>query len=471
MFKKISIVSSFNIENLKNIFKSFNKYLNIKTFSNSLILNDLKDNSTADLVIVIINQKDTNENFRKFFLNYIKQNSNSIFFLIQIPFVQNQISSAITKPDNLDNFNDYYKKFEKYENFYFIDYNNLANRFNNRVFNHKRWFQTKIPFTINFESFLANELYNLIILAEGKRKKAIFFDLDDTIWGGTLAEDGQNKLLVGGINSLGEAFLSFQKTLIEYKKSGIILGVISRNDEKKALKAIETIPDMQIRKKDLAGWKINFENKSKNIKKLSSELKINPDSIVFVDNSIYEREEVKQKIPNIIVPDISDGSPYEFSEVLRRVNGLSYIKLNREDLIRNKSIQKFKKALYSKQKFNNHNEWLKSLKIKITFEKFNQKNIERIHQMYQRINQMNLSSRRLTKSQILRENSSKSLNLLTISVKDSIVDLGMIALISYQKRKKEVIIKDFLFSCRALGRNIESFIIQYVVYNLKKKGL
>jgi FkbH-like protein len=470
MFRKISIISSFNIENFNNLFKIFQKSLIVKTFSNSSILNDLPKNKNNNLIIIIIDQNKSTEIFKKFLLNHVIKNKNSFFFFIEIPFIHNKISAPIIKPQKFYSISRNYKGLIKLNNFLVIDYNQLANKFNQQIFNFKRWFQTKIPFTINFENFLAEELYNLLSLENGKRKKAIFFDLDDTIWGGTLADDGQNKLLVGGISSLGEAFLSFQKTLIEYQKSGIMLGIISRNDEKSALKAVDSIPNMQIRKKDLAGWRINFENKSKNIKNLSNELRINPDSIIFIDNSIYEREEVKQKIPEIIVPEISDGSPYEFSEILGRVNGLNYIKLNKEDIIRNQSIQNLKKVNISKANFSNHNEWLKSLNIKLIFEKFNKKNIERIHQMYQRINQMNLSTRRLTLAQIQKENKNKTFNLITLSVMDSIADLGMIALISYEIRKKEVIIKDFLFSCRALGRDIELFLINFLVYNLQKKG-
>ena len=469
MFKKISIISNFNVENFKNILSNFKKNYNVKTFSNSLIISDLKKNKNSDLIIVLIDKNNRSDSFKKFFFDYVKRNKNIIFFFIQVPISQNQISAPILQLKKKDEINDF-KELASTKNFYLIDYNNLVNRFNEQVFNYKRWFQTKIPFTVNFESFLVKELYDLINLTEGKRKKAIFFDLDDTIWGGTLAEDGQKKLLLGGINGKGEAFLSFQKILMDYKNSGIILGVISRNDEKKALKAIETIPNMQIRKKDLAGWKINFENKSQNILKLAKELRINPDSIVFIDNSIYERQEVKQKIQGITVPEIPDGLPYELCGILQKVSNLNYIKLNREDLIRNESIQNLKKINKSKKYFNDHSEWLKSLKIKIIFENFNLQNIERIHQMYQRINQMNLSTRRLTLSQIQKENQSKLFNLITISVKDSIADLGMIALLSYEKRKDKIIIKDFLFSCRALGRDIESFLIRYLIYNLKKKG-
>ena len=178
----------------------------------------------------------------------------------------------------------------------------------------------------------------LIELINGKRKKAIFLDLDDTLWGGTLAEIGYKKLNLGGINAEGEAFKKLQHTIKKFQKTGIILGIISRNDEKTALEAIKKHPEMILKRKDFAGWKINQKNKSENILSLCKELNIKPNSVVFVDNSKYEREEVRAKIPDVLVPDLEEV-PFNYFNELKNLRELSFFNLSKEDLNRLKTIQ------------------------------------------------------------------------------------------------------------------------------------
>lgn len=466
----LNIFSNFNIDNFKNILKEKTSDYRLRLFSNSLILDKLNNKTLKDSInIFFLDTSLIDENFIKFFYKALKKDS-SLKIVLLFSFQKNNICLPILR----SNYNseskllyDFQRKF-KNKNFIFFDVNLAISFFNEKVYSLKRWFLTKIPFTLQFEIFIYNQVFSLVNLINGKRKKAIFLDLDDTLWGGTLAETGYRNLNIGGIEPRGEAFKKLQIILKNFKNSGIILCIVSRNDEKKALEAIKKHPEMILKLKDFAGWRINQNNKSNNILSLCEELRIKPDSVVFLDNSKYEREEVKAKIPKILVPELDD-EPYNYFNVLTEIKELSYYTLSKEDLNRSNDYIKLKNSNLEKTNFSSHENWLKSLKMTLTIEKFKKINLERIHQMYNKINQLNSTSRRLDRNTILKESKKKNNFIITARLKDNLIDFGIIGLIKFSLKNRNVIIEDFLFSCRALGRNLEKYFIEVILNKFLKK--
>jgi FkbH-like protein len=472
MKKKINIISTFNSTNIFNLLKSKLKDYEIKNYPNSTILEELNNDKKNNYInILFFDTKLINKDFLNILSNYI-DNNNTINILIPYSLERNNIYFPIIKKkykNEIECLNKIYKLSDK-KNLYIINIEHIITQFNNIAYNYKRWFSSKIPFTILFENFLSTQLSDLINVLNANRKKAIFIDLDDTIWGGTLAEVGYKNLKIGGMDPVGESFQKFQRTIKAFKNSGIILGIISRNFEKTALEAIKKHPEMILEISDFSGWKINHKKKSQNIIDLCKELNISTDSVIFLDNNEFERNEVRSKYPEIEVPEIIDYDPSNYFKVLENTKSLSYIHLSNEDKIRSENYTKIRLLNKKKSKFLNHKDWLKSLKMTLDIEKYSKNNLERIFQMYNKINQLNLSSRRLSKKDIENEVKNTNLKIITFRLKDNITDYGIISLMSYKIKNNKIQILDFLFSCRALGRNIERYIFKLFFDKILKKN-
>jgi FkbH-like protein len=470
MFKKINLITNFNSENIFQVIKDDIKIISHFSFKN-IIEVIKKNNRIEDLNIILYLQTSTNENdyIKKIIKETQKKNNKAINILVPAFYNMNQIL-PISINDKFfsfqKNFFEYLKSVNKnyINNFHLVDFLYLCNVYNDQVFNLKRWYMSKNIFTFDFELYLSKNIISIITLIKQKRKKAIFVDLDDTLWGGTIAEDDLKKIKLGNMSSEGEAFQDFQMLLKNYTTTGIILGIVSRNYEKKALNFITSHPEMILKKKDFAGWKINFNNKSDNINELCKELNLKMDSVIFLDNSTYERQEVKDKLKDIEVLNIGDNI-FDYSNKLKGYFDINFLNLNKEDLKRAENYTQIRNLNESQKKFSTHEDWLKSLNMKIEFESYNKLQIERYHQMYNRINQINLSSRRLSIEKIKKE-LKNNMKIVTLRVEDKVTNLGIIGLISYYEKKNMIIIGDFLFSCRALGRDLEKYFIAKIVNKL-----
>jgi FkbH-like protein len=457
---KLNIFSSFLNENICSIIYNLYK-IKINGHKYEKIFSHLQKNDNQDYDnIIFIEKKYLNEPTFKNLVQLINKNK-STNLIIPFDLEISNVPSVFIKNEC-----DLWKKDLIKKNM-IINFDEIVKNFNNNYISWRKWYLSKSPFTAEFEIFLSKKIFETIKVIKGERKKAIFIDLDDTIWGGTLAEEKYYNLKIGGIDPLGEAFLDFQKLLKKYSDTGIILGIISRNFEKDALIAIKKHPEMHLKIDDFSGWKINHNKKSQNIIELAKEIKIGTDSIVFLDNSYYERIEVKNNIKDITVPELDD--PYNYCSILKNTTSLSYTNLTNEDLVRGKQYQQIQKINDKKKNYNSHSEWVKSIGTQITFKRFSILNLERYFQMFNKINQLNLSSRRLNRDNIKKISMKKSNFFFSISQQDKYVDLGIIGIIIYRKTNYHVTVTDFLFSCRALGRGTEKLVLQFIINKIFKK--
>jgi FkbH-like protein len=456
----INIFSNFLNTNICSTFYNLYK-VRAESFKFEEIFSYINKNKNKNNIIFIEKKYLEGELFKKFIQIINKKNNTNLIIPFDFKisdidplFMNNKSNLLINKISDQNKI---------------IDINEIIKNYNNSYINSKKWYLSKSPFTTEFEIFLTKKIFEIILLIKGQRKKAIFLDLDDTIWGGTLAEEKYYNLKIGGIDSVGEAFLDFQKLLKKYSETGIILGIISRNYEKIAIEAIKKHPEMHLKITDFAGWKINHKNKSKNIIELAKEINISTDSVVFLDNNYYERIEVKNQIKDITVPELGED-PYNYCSIVKNVTSLSYINLSKEDLLRSKQYFKIRTAENNKKNYKSHAEWLKSIGTQITIEKFSNLNLERYFQMFNKINQINLSSRRLNKADIEKISKTKNNFFLSIRQKDKYADLGIIGIITYCKVYDNIFIKDFLFSCRALGRGTEKTFLKFIIEKIFKNN-
>ena len=305
---------------------------------------------------------------------------------------------------------------------------------------------------------------------ELKRKKCLVLDLDNTLWGGILGEDGIDGIKIGG-DYPGKAFLYFQKALVELSKAGVILTVCSKNNEQDVLDVWEKNPFMALRKEHVSAYRINWNNKADNIKELSEELNIGLDSMVFIDDNPTERELIRQILPMVEVPEFP-VQPYNlpvfFQDILNRYFRVYAI----TDEDRNKTLQYKANAerANEQKKFSDFTDYLRSLQINIKIEKADTFNLPRIAQMTQKTNQFNLTTKRYTESD-LNGFLDSGWKIYCIDVSDKFGDNGITGVIMLKPCNSGYEIDSLLLSCRILGKGIEKAFVKYIVNILQYDGV
>lgn len=299
-----------------------------------------------------------------------------------------------------------------------------------------------------------------------KRKKCLILDLDNTLWGGILGEDGISGIKIGG-DYPGKAFHFFQESLLELSKSGVILAVCSKNNEKDVLEAWEKNPFMVLRKEHFSALRINWSDKATNISEIASELNIGLDSFVFVDDNPTERELIRQMLPMVSVPEFP-AHPYELPEFFRQIAN-DYFKVysvTDEDRKKTEQYKANAARAQAQSSFSDFEDFLRSLKMKVTVESADEFNIPRIAQMTQKTNQFNLTTRRYTDADV-RNFIENGWKIWCISVEDRFGDNGITGTVFLDGDR----IDTLLLSCRILGKGIETAFVKTVLGLIKAEGV
>lgn len=283
-----------------------------------------------------------------------------------------------------------------------------------------------------------------------KRKKCLVLDLDNTLWGGVLGEDGIEGIKIGG-DYPGKAFLYWQEALLQLAKSGIILTICSKNNEADVLEVWEKNPFIILKKDTFSAYRINWTDKATNIKDLAEELNIGLDSLVFVDDNPTERELVRQVLPMVAVPDFPE-QPYKFPEFFKQLvdDYFKVYSVTDEDRKKTEQYKANAARAHAQASFADFDKFLESLDIQITIEAANEFNIPRIAQMTQKTNQFNLTTKRYTDADV-RDFVASGWKIWCISVADKFGDNGITGCVMVNGQE----IDTFLLSCRILGKGIE----------------
>jgi len=318
-------------------------------------------------------------------------------------------------------------------------------------------------------SILTKNIINIIYGILGKSKKCLILDFDNTIWGGVIGEIGWQKIEIGNHSAVGEIFLRFQRYIHELMIKGVIIVGCTKNNYETALSGFKNKSNI-LQKEHFTIIKANWENKAKNILEISKELNIGLDSMVFVDDSKFERDLVKKHLPMIAVPNIGD-EPENFVFHLDREKYFNTLDLSKEDLARASYYKKNIKRENEKVKFKNYNQYLLSLNSKSNIQKFSKQNFERIHQLINKTNQFNLTTKRMSFNEV--KNISKNNKFLTISsdLTDKFGENGIVSILIGKINNREMDIIQWLMSCRVFNRNLEFAVFDYLVSQCKKRGI
>lgn len=336
------------------------------------------------------------------------------------------------------------------------------------LFSTKLWYSTKQLYSNGYFKLLASDLISTLQGLNGQSRKLIILDLDDTLWGGTLGDCGWKNLRLGGHDPIGEAFVDFQLALKRLKNSGVLLAISSKNNEATALEAIKQHPEMVLKIEDFVGWKINWKDKSQNIRELLTELNLGAQSAVFIDNSPVERNRVSTEMPEILVPNW----PSDEADYLKALTSLSCFDkpfLTNEDITRTDMMNQEANRSHLKSSAGSFEKWLESLKIKCSVEELSEANFQRVVQLFNKTNQMNLSTRRLSPDQLSEWCAKTENKIYTIRVEDKFGDYGLTGIIGIRKNKNQIIIEDYILSCRVMGRKVEETMLS-VIYSISKQS-
>ena len=314
---------------------------------------------------------------------------------------------------------------------------------------------------------VAFNVANIVKSLFGKNKKALALDLDNTLWGGIVGDDGPENLELGTETAVGQAYVEFQQYLKDLSKQGVLLNVISKNEES-AAKGGLAHPQMVLKEGDFISIKANWEPKSQNLVNMAKELSLLPESFVFVDDNPAEREIVKQQVPGCAVPDI--GTVEQYLSVIDHGGYFETTKISKDDLKRNAMYKENAARAQMQASFADYGEYLKSLDMHGTIKAFESVYMSRIAQLTNKSNQFNLTTRRYTQAEI--ESSAADDRYITRygQLSDKFGDNGVVA-ISIGEMKGDVCeLILWLMSCRVLKRDMEFAMMDEIVSAALAKG-
>lgn len=339
-----------------------------------------------------------------------------------------------------------------------------------KMYSNKGWYLGNIRFSNFGDDIILNEIRKVLKGFVGIRKKCIVLDLDNTLWGGVIGEDGIDGISLSNIKE-GSQYYLFQKQLKRLKELGVLLAICSKNNPDDAIEVMKKHPSMVLKEEDFVSMKINWKTKVENISELAQELNIGLDSILFLDDSKFERESVKNQLPEVIVPEFPEDTtklPNWFTNIQKEY--FMFILVTEEDTRKTEMYRSQMKREYLKKTTPKLDEYLKSLQMKQRIWFVTEKDIPRAAQLTQKTNQFNLTTRRYTEFDIRRMVESDDYIVLMSSMRDKFGDNGKIALMIIEKADK-VKIDTFLMSCRVMGRYIENQFVDYVENMLSEMGI
>lgn len=358
---------------------------------------------------------------------------------------------------------------QEYKNLFINDINLLQNRYGlSLVFDPKMYVSSSMVYSIDFLPAVAKNSVDIIKAISGSLKKCLIVDLDNTMWGGIIGDDGIENIQIGDLG-IGKAFTEFQHWLKQLKQRGIILAVCSKNTEHIAKEPFEKHPDMVLTLDDFAVFVANWNTKIDNIRYIQSVLNIGFDSIVFCDDNPAEREIVRTYIQDITVPELPED-PAEYLPYLRSLNLFETATYSHEDTKRTKLYQQEAKRMDVHAEFNNEDDFLKSLNMVSSAQPFNSFTIPRVAQLTQRSNQFNLRTVRYSEEEIKEISRSRKYFSLSFTLKDKFGDYGLISVVILKKEEKALIIDTWIMSCRVLKRNMEHFVLTNIVELARNNG-
>lgn len=331
------------------------------------------------------------------------------------------------------------------------------------------WNLAKLPFAQAFLPLYADHVCRILAAQRGLSRRCLVTDLDNTLWGGVIGDDGLNGIHIGQGNPAGEAYLSFQRYLLTLRRRGIVLAVSSKNEDETARLPFRHHPDMVLHEPDFAVFQANWNDKATNIQAIADTLALGLDAFVFVDDNPFERNLVREALPKVAVPEMPED-PAWYARTLSAAGYFEAVSFSLEDVERASYYAANAQRATMEQQVGNVEAYLASLEMEIDFQPFNEMGRARIAQLINKSNQFNLTTRRYTEADVARLEADPFALTLQIRLRDKLGDNGMISVIICRRESDTLEIDTWLMSCRVLGRRVEEAVLRELLDHAKSRG-
>ncbi len=332
------------------------------------------------------------------------------------------------------------------------------------------WHKAKIEVSPVAGPMYGELVGRLLGAQQGRSFKCLVLDLDNTLWGGVIGDDGLEGIQLGQGSGAGEAFVAFQRFVRDLASRGVILAVCSKNNEGTALEPFEKHPEMVLKRNDIACFVANWNDKAFNLELIAKQLNIGLDSLVLVDDNPYERHQVRGELPMVAVPELPED-PAFFADHVASAGYFEAVSLTPEDLARSHQYQKNLERVQTQASFSNLSDYLKSLEMELIWGPIDPLNLSRVTQLIHKTNQFNLMTRRYSEGQVSQFASDPNAVTLRLRLVDRFGDNGIVGVvIALLDQEGDWLIDTWLMSCRVLGRGVEQATLDLLIREVSKKG-
>ncbi len=389
-------------------------------------------------------------------------------FVSTIDIRENRIKSLSEHKFRYKMENEWYQYVQKLidenKNAYLFDLaDSIADIGRNQFYSNKMWYMSSMPYSRDGLNAVAAEIDHLIESAFTSRKKIIALDLDNTLWGGVIGEDGVDGIELSE-HKEGQRYYDFQRQLLEMKNRGIVLAVNSKNNPEDAAEAIRSHPTMLLRDKDFVSRKINWEGKAANLKAMEAELNLTEGSFLFIDDNPVERETVKGECPEVEIPNfpVDTTELISFAEDIW-VNFCRPLRVLGEDTQKTQMYQNEAKRKQEMKESLNLDNYITKLEMNADIHRMREQELDRVVQLINKTNQFNVTTKRYTQAEVKEIASSPDNDIYVINSSDKYGDNGLVSVIILKRQVDDIKIDTFLMSCRVMGRKLEDVIINELV--------
>ncbi len=350
-----------------------------------------------------------------------------------------------------------------------LDYDAIVARHGRATWHDERkWLTVRLPIATIHLNHMVREWMRFLHPLTGKISKALVVDLDNTLWGGVIGEDGLTGIKLS-TEYPGAAFQAVQRALIDLSRRGILLAICSKNNQEDALEAIHKHPGMILKPEQFAAVRINWGDKSQNLREIAQELNIGVDALAFLDDNPIERQQVRSALPEVFVLDLPSDA-MEFARIIRDCPVFERLTLSAEDQRRGAMYQAQREREQLEQNITSREDFYRSLQQEAEIFPLTKATLARIAQLTNKTNQFNLTTRRYTEQQISELVAKPGWDCYSIRVRDRFGDNGLVGVAITQQQGDTAEIDTFLLSCRVIGRTVETAFLSFLVGQARSKG-
>lgn len=332
------------------------------------------------------------------------------------------------------------------------------------------WNLAKVPFADDYLPIYAEHATRLIAAMRGKARRCLVLDLDNTLWGGVIGDDGLEGIVLGQGDPTGEAFQAVQRLALALRARGIVLAVSSKNNDEAARAPFRRHPEMLLRESHIAVFQANWNDKATNIEAIAKELSLGIDSMVFLDDNPMERDQVRQHLPQVAVPELPQD-PALFAQTLMAGGYFESASFSLEDSKRADFYQDNARRVTLERQSGDLNAYLESLQMRISFGRFDDVGRARITQLINKSNQFNLTTKRYSELEVKRIQDDPDCLALQVRLQDKFGDNGMISVVICRRHGDTWDIDSWLMSCRVLKRKVEQAVLGELIRLARESGI